>query len=113
LINITASSGPATLVITRTLARDTNTNEIVVTFTIANTGGAAATAVRITAAKIGAIATTTALPLAIADIPGGGSSSGVLRFPAATGAPGAAAVLSITGSDSSGGLGGSARVTLP
>jgi CSLREA domain-containing protein len=112
-INVVVSVGPPTLVMTRTLTRDPNSSEVVVTINIANSGGSTATAVQTNVAKIGSTPTTTALPLALPDIPAGGSSTGTLRFPSSVGTPGAAAVLSITGTDSAGTLGGSSRVTLP
>jgi hypothetical protein len=113
LINVLPAAGPATLVMTRVLARDGVTGEVVVTVTLANTGGSAATGVQVTSAKIGATNTTTALPAPVANVPAGGSSSVVLRFPASIGAPGAAAVLSVNGVYSAGSFGGSSRVTLP
>src|SRR4030095_16451823 len=39
LINVLPAASPATLILTQTLVRDTNTNEVVVTLTVANTGG--------------------------------------------------------------------------
>jgi hypothetical protein len=113
LINVLPAASPATLVVTRTLARDVNTNEVVVTVTVANTGGSAATAVQLTSAKIGTTNTTTPLPAAIPDIPGGGSSSIVLRFPGSVGAPGSAVVLAVSGTYSGGAFGGSFRSVLP
>jgi hypothetical protein len=112
-INVIASPGPATLVLTRMLARDSNTNQVVVTLTIANTAGSAATRVQATSAKIGATATTTPLPQSVPDIPGGGSRSTTLRFPGSVGNPGAAAILSISGTYSGGSFGGSFRIALP
>jgi hypothetical protein len=114
LINVTAATGPATLVITRTLARDPNNNDVLVTLTIANTGGSAATAVSLNSAKVGTAVTTTPLPLAVPDIAAGGSQSVTLRFAAGSvGSSGSVAVLSVGGSDSTGSFGGSSRVTLP
>jgi hypothetical protein len=113
LINVLPATSPATLILTQTLVRDTNTNEVVVTLTVANTGGTAATALQLTSAKIGTTSTTTPLPAAMADVPPGGSSSIVLRFPGTVGAPGTRPVLATTGTYSAGGFGGSARVVLP
>jgi hypothetical protein len=112
-INVAASAGPPTLTITRTLARDTNTQEVVVTVTIANSGGSPATAVQLTSAKIGSISATTSLPLSVPDIPAGGSSTVTVRFPPSVGAPGARAIQSLAGVYNGGTLGGSARITLP
>jgi hypothetical protein len=113
LINVLPAAGPATLVMTQTLARDSGTNEVVVTLTLANTGGTAATAVQVTSAKIGTTSTTTALPDPMPDVPAGGSSSMVLWFPGLVGAAGTRSVLSVSGVYSAGSFGGSSRVTLP
>jgi hypothetical protein len=112
-INVTPNAGPATLVVTRTLARDGVTHEVVVTVTVSNTGGSAATGVQLTSAKIGTTATTTGLPQSLPDIPGGGSVSTTVRFPGSVGTAGTAAVLSVGGAYSGGAFGGSARITLP
>ncbi len=113
-INVTAASGPATLVITRTLARETGTNDVLVTLTLANTGGSPATGVQLTSGKIGAAVTTTSLPQSIPDVPAGGSQSITIRFAAASvGAPGSGAVLSYAGSYGGGSFGGSSRIVLP
>ncbi|HEY3840210.1 MAG TPA: Ig-like domain repeat protein, partial [Bryobacteraceae bacterium] len=114
LINVLPASGPATLVVTRTLARDANNNDVLVTLTIANTGGTAATGVTLNSAKIGTAVSTTPLPAALTDIPAGGSQSITVRFAAGTvGNTGAAAVLSISGVYNAGAFGGSSRITLP
>lgn len=106
-------AGTATLVLTETLTRDPNTNDVIVTVTFANTGTGPATSVELTAAKIGTIGTITPLPLAVPNVPAGGSSTSVLTFPSSVGTSGTRAVLSITGSYSGGSLGGSTRVVLP
>jgi hypothetical protein len=112
-ISVTAASGPATLVLTDTLARDPSTGNLLVTVNLANTGGSAATGVEVTSATIGATSPLTTLPAALADVPAGGSSSVVLTFPASVGSSGARAVLSVKGTYSGGSFGGSSRVTLP
>ena len=111
-INALAASA-ATLVMPQTAARDTNTNEVVVTITVANSGGAPATAVRVTSAKIGLISTTTVLPASMPDIPAGGSSTTVVRFPGPVGPADARVVLAVIGTYSGGSFGGSARMNLP
>ena len=112
-INVTSAPSLATLVMTETLSRDTGTNEVVVMVTLANTGGSAATSVQVGSAAIGSTAATTALPAPVPDVPAGGSSTVLLRFPGSVGTPGTHAVLSVNGTYSSGSFGGSARVTLP
>lgn len=111
-INVTAG-GPATLISTSTLARQPGTNNVLVTMTIANTGGSPATGVQVNTARIGSTAATTSLPLTVSTIPAGGSSVVTLAFPSSVGAPGARAVLSISGAFSSGSFGQSARIVLP
>jgi uncharacterized repeat protein (TIGR01451 family) len=114
LINVTSASGPATLVITRTLTRESGTNDVLVTLTLANTGGSAATSVQLTSGKIGSANTTTSLPASIPDIAAGGSQSITVRFAAGSvGSAGSAAVLSYAGTYTGGTFGGSSRITLP
>jgi hypothetical protein len=113
LINVLPAPGPATLIMTPTLARDGGTNEVVVTVSLANTGGTAATGVQVNSATIGGTSTTTLLPAVMPDVPAGGSSSVVLRFPGSVGTAGSRVVLSVGGVYSAGSFGGSARVVLP
>uniref|UniRef100_Q02CP8 Polymorphic membrane protein n=1 Tax=Solibacter usitatus (strain Ellin6076) TaxID=234267 RepID=Q02CP8_SOLUE len=113
LINVLPAPGPATLIMTPTLARDSGTNEVVITVTLANTGGTAATGVQVTSAKIGAISTTAVLPAPMPDVPAGGSSSVVLRFPGSVGTAGARVVLAVSAASSAGTLTASSRVVLP
>ena len=112
-INVTAASSPATLIDTYTLSRDPNTGNVLVTLTVANSGGSPATAVQLTSAKIGSTPPSTALPLALANVPAGGSSMVTLTFPPAAGTSGSRAVLAINGTFSGGSFGGSSRITLP
>lgn len=112
-INVLPGGGPATLVVTETLARDSGAGNVIVTVTVANTGGSPATNLLLTSAKIGAAAPLTSLPLAVPDVPGGGSSAVTLTFPSSVGASGTRAVLSLSGTYSGGGFGGSARISLP
>jgi len=111
-INVTAG-GPATLISTSTLARESGTNNVIVTIRIANTGGSPATAVLVNTARIGATSALTSLPASVSNIPAGGSSVVTLAFPASVGAKGARPVLSVSGTFSGGSFGQSARVILP
>ncbi len=111
-INVTAG-GPATLISTSTLARQSGTNNVLVTVTIANTGGSPATGVQVASARIGSLSALTTLPLSVASIPAGGSSVVTLSFPSAVGSAGARAVLTLNGSFSGGSFGQSSRVVLP
>src|SRR5581483_3248077 len=92
-INITAA-GPATLISTSTLAR---ASSVVVTLTIANTGGSTATNVRVNSAAIGSAATTTTLPVVAPNIPAGGTAVVTLAFPLSVGTSGSKAVLATNG----------------
>jgi hypothetical protein len=113
LINVLPAAGPATLVITRTLSRDGN-NDVLMTLTIANTGGSPATAVQWTTVKIGTVDTVTPLPAAVPNVPAGGSQVATFRFAAASvGASGSAGVASYNGVYTGGTFGGSSRITLP
>jgi CSLREA domain-containing protein len=112
-ISVTPALAPAALVLTQTMARDPNTNNVIVTLTIANTGGSPATGVQVTSAAIGSTATLTSLPLAVPNVPGGGSSSVTLTFPASVGTSGARAVFTVNGSYSGGYFTGGGRVILP
>ena len=112
-ISVTQALAPAALVLTQTLSRDPNTNNVIVTLTIANTGGSPATGVQVTSAAIGSTATLTSLPLAVPNVPGGGSSSVTLTFPASVGTSGARAVFTVNGSYSGGYFTGGGRVILP
>lgn len=112
-INVTASSGPANLVVTRTLSRDTN-NDVLVTLKVANTGGTTAANVQLTSAKIGSTATVTPLPQPLGDIPGGGTASITVRFAAASvGAPGTSTTFTYAGSFTGNLFSGTSRIALP
>jgi hypothetical protein len=113
LINVLPALTPAGLTMTQTMVRDAGTNDVVVTLTLANAGTAPAASVQLNSAKIGTTSTTTPLPTAMPDVPGGGSSSIVLRFPGSVGAAGTRVVLSVSAVYSAGSFTGSARVVLP
>ena len=112
-INVDSTGSPATLVLTNTLSRDVNQN-VLVTLTVANTGGSPATGLQLTSAKIGSAVTTTSLPQSIPNVPAGGSQSITISFAAGSvGASGTKAVLSTSGTYAGGSFGGSGRITLP
>jgi Beta-propeller repeat len=110
-INIGPASGPANLVVTKTLAR--NANQIVVVVTIANTGGTAATNVRLTTAKIGATSTTTALPQALGTIAGGEIAQVTVNFSGSAGLSSGTSTITLSGTYTGGGFSSTGRVTLP
>ena len=106
-------SGPANLVVTAQLSRDSNTNEVIVNLTVANSGGTTAAAVRLTAVSIGATSTTTALPISLGGIVAGGQVGTTVRLPGSVGAAGARVVLSVAGSFTGSSFGGNFRTSLP
>ncbi|MBS1828620.1 MAG: hypothetical protein JST93_25165 [Acidobacteria bacterium] len=114
-INVTSNGGtPANLAVTSVLSRDSGTQEIVVRITVANTGATTAANVRLTAVRIGSVATTAVLPALLGDIAFGQSATTTIRIPASAGLSGAATSLSITGQFATAtNFGANVRVTLP
>jgi hypothetical protein len=104
-------TGAATLVLTKTLARDSQ-NNVVATVTIANTGSAAATNVVLTTAKI-ATTNGTPLPQSLPNIPAGGSIQTTVTFSGSVGAQGAGSTLTLGGTYSGGTFNSAARIVLP
>ena len=109
-VNPAAPSGPANLVVTRTLTR--NGANVVVQLTIANTGGTAAANVVLSSVKVGAD-TATPLPQNIGTIAPGASAQTTVTVPASVGASGAASSLTVAGTYTGGTFNSSARITLP
>jgi len=105
-------TGVATLVITKTLTRDSATGNIVVQFTIANTGSASANNVTITKAQILNV-NGSPLPVTIARIPANGIQQLTLNFPGTVGATGTPSLLSLGGTYSGGTISYSSRIVLP
>jgi hypothetical protein len=106
-------STPAQLVVTRSLSRDSGTNEIVAIVTIANTGGTAAANVTLTIAKVGATGTSTALPQSLGTLAAGGAVLTAVRFPGSAGLPGTASTITLGGTYTGGSFNSTARITLP
>ncbi|HLI49626.1 MAG TPA: choice-of-anchor tandem repeat GloVer-containing protein [Chthonomonas sp.] len=97
------------------IGRDSN-NNVVVTFTITNTGGASATNLAVTLATLTdstrqKFNTSSSLPLSLGTLSAGGSVSATLVFPS-TAASGSG-LLQVRGSYGGGSFGGSLRVTVP
>jgi hypothetical protein len=109
-INPAAPATPANLIVTRLVTR--SGNNIIVQLTLANTGGAPATNVTLTAVKVGAT-TATPLPLSIGTIPAGATASTIVTVPGTAGAPGAASSITVSGTFAGATFGSSARITLP
>jgi hypothetical protein len=104
------AAGPATLVVTSVLTR--SSGNVTVQITVANTGGAAASNVVLTNAKVGADPGTP-LPQNLGTIPAGGTAQTTVTVPASVGAPGAASSLAIGGTFTGGTFSSSTRITLP
>ena len=111
LINIGPASGPANLVVTKTLTRVAS--QIVVVVTIANTGATAASNVQLTTAKIGTTSTTTTLPQALGTIAGGAIAQVTVSFPGTVGASGAATTMTLSGTYTGSSFSSAGRITLP
>ena len=105
-------SSPAKIVITKTLARDPDTNQVVVNLNVSNAGGTAAQNVQLTIGKINTTSGTP-LPQSLGIIPAGGSITAILRFPGSVGNAGATAALIIGGTYSGGSFNTAAKITLP
>jgi hypothetical protein len=74
--------------ITVTLAREAQTQVIVATITLRNTGQQAVQNIVLNQAKLNGIATTTALPISIAQLAPGQTTTIILRFPGSAAASG-------------------------
>jgi hypothetical protein len=114
MINVTPAGGaPANLVVTTVLSRDPGTQNVLVSVTVANAGGAAAANVQISSATIAGISPTTSLPAALGTVAAGGQATAVFTFPSTVGTSGSRAVLSIAGSFTGGTVISNTRVVLP
>ncbi len=111
LINVGPASGPANLVVTKTLTRVAN--QIIVVVTIANTGATSAANGQLTTANIATTATTTALPQALGTIPGGEIAQVTLNFPGSVGRSGGASTITLSGTFTGSSFSSTARITLP
>ncbi len=109
-VNPQAPSGPANLIVTRTLTR--SGGNVSVQITIANSGGTAAANVVLSSVKVGAD-TATPLPQNIGAIDAGASVQATVTVPGSVGASGAASSLTISGAYTGGTFSSSARITLP
>jgi Divergent InlB B-repeat domain len=103
-------SGPANLVVTKTLTRVGG--NVVVQVTVANTGGSAAASVILTVAKVGSVSGAP-LPQNLGTIAAGGSASATVTVPGSVGAPGATTSLVLSGTYTGGTFSSSARIVLP
>jgi len=106
----TGVTGP-NLIVTKTMTRD-GSGQVVVTLTIANSGGTAGQNVMLTAVKIGTTAGTP-LPQSLGAINAGSSLQTTVIFPSSIGVSGAASVLTVSGSFTGGTFSSSSRITLP
>jgi hypothetical protein len=109
-VNPAAVSGPANLLVTRTLTR--SGSSVVVQLTIANAGGTAAANVVLSSVKVGAD-TATPLPQNIGTIAAGASVQATVTVPGSVGGSDAASSLTVAGTYTGGTFNSSARITLP
>ncbi len=101
---------PANLIVTRMLSRIGD--NIVAQITLTNIGGTDAANVVLNTVKIGS-ATATPLPQTIGTIAAGATAVTTVSVPASVGNPGAASMLSISGTYTGASFGSNARITLP
>jgi hypothetical protein len=101
---------PVDLIATSVLTRGPG-GSILVTVTVANAGGTAASKVALTGATLDGTSSS-GLPVALGSIPAGSKATTVLTFPN-VGATGSRSVLAISGTYTGGIFSGSLRVTLP
>ena len=105
-----AATTPASITVTRTLAR--TGGNLVVTVTLTNTGGSPAANVVLSSVKIGTASGTPA-PQTIGTIAGGASATATVLVPGTAGASGSSGTIVISGTYTGGTFSSSARVTLP
>lgn len=103
-------AAPARVVATAALSR--TETQVLLTVTIANTGGATAANVLLTTATINT-ASAAALPQSLGAVAAGANVTVTLAFPASLGAPGAAAILRLGGTYTGGSFSSTGRIRLP
>jgi hypothetical protein len=106
----TVGTGQPNILVTRTLTRVGG--QVVATMTLANSGGADALDVALTAAKIGTTSGSP-LPQSLGTIPAGASVQTTVTFPGTVGAVGAASSITVSGTFTGGTFSNTARITLP
>lgn len=111
-IKVAATAAMPQVVVSKTLTRNTTTNEVVVELKIANTAGGMAQNVQLTVARINTTAGTP-LPQVLGGLAVSGSANATVRFPGTIGGAGVAAILTIGGTYAGGSFNTAARVTLP
>jgi hypothetical protein len=108
---ITVTPTPANLIVQMSLFR--SAGNVVVELEITNAGSTEAANVTLTGAKLGGVSTTTPLPLSVTTIGGGRTAIVEVTLPGSVGVPGAASVVSVSGTYAGASFGASERVTLP
>jgi len=111
-INPVPTSGPAKIIVTSVLSRDSNTGNIVVLVTLANAGGSLARNVELTVAKIGSTVPTE-LPISSGDIASGTLAQTKLQFPGSIGITGTNTILTLNGTYTGGTFTITDRIQLP
>ena len=102
---------PPNIVVAKTLARN-GSGQVVASLNISNTGGVDAPNVKLTVGKINTTSGTP-LPQSLGTVAAGGAVPATLTFPGSVGAPGAAAMLTVSGTYTGGSFSTAVRVTIP
>jgi hypothetical protein len=97
--------------VAKTLARN-GSNQVVVSLTISNAGGADALNLKLTVGKINTTSGTP-LPQSLGTVAAGGAVPATLTFPGSVGTSGAAAMLTVSGTYTGGSFSTAVRVTIP
>lgn len=103
---------PPQILVTKTLTRDSRTQQVTVTLRLSNAGGTSAPGVQLSTARIGAV-NATPLPQSIGTISAEGAAAATVTFPASVGSPGAAVTLTIGGTYVGGSFTSASKVILP
>lgn len=107
---VTASASGPRLSIGKATIQKVNDQDVV-TVTVGNTGGTAASGVNITTARLGAITSAMPLPVSVGAVPAMGTATASVAFPAQ--ASGTSVLLQIVAASPSGNVSGAIRLKMP
>jgi hypothetical protein len=114
LINVLPPQGtPVNMVLTSTLSRVPNTQQILLSVEVTNAGGTAAVNLTLTSITLASVASSLSMPSLIGTLDPVSGVPIYAYFPASLGTSGTRAVLSITGTYNGGSFTSNARVVLP
>ncbi|MGA2813299.1 MAG: Ig-like domain-containing protein [Candidatus Acidiferrum sp.] len=108
-----ATSGAQLTTTVESLTVNKTTGQYLATIKIANSGGAAANGVTVTASALNSAATVTAMPLSLGDVAAGASTTATLAYPVSAGPDGSRGGITISESYAGGTSGVGLRVILP